>query len=162
MDIKKCTLPPFTVIGLVGKSTDGPGYVDKLWMEINRKGKSIMHLVKKDEDGDLAGVWGLMNDETGTFLPPGDKKSKTVVYMAGLEVNDNAKAPKGFEKWVIPEFDYLYVPVEGKKLQVIEAVMEYCAEENLVFAACPFDYMPADGKMMYMFFPVKPDPEMDE
>jgi len=162
MEVKKCTLPSFSVIGLVAESTDGPGYVDKLWMEINRKGKSIMHLAKKDDDDDIAGVWGLMNDETGTFLPPGEKKSKTIVYMAGIEVNDSAKAPKGFKKWVIPAFDYLYAPVEGEKIQTIQAVMDYCAEQKLAFAACPFDYMPADGKLMYMFFPVKPDPGTEE
>ena len=45
-EIKECTFEPFAVIGLVGTSDEGPGYVDALWQRMNRYGKSIMHLAK--------------------------------------------------------------------------------------------------------------------
>lgn len=155
IEIKECHFASFSVIGLVGENTDGPRYVDNLWREMNVKGKAIMHLAKKDDDGQIMGAWGLMNDETLSFLPPG-KKTEKVVYMAGIEVEDTAKAPKGFTKWSVPEFDYLYAQVGRNKLEVINAVLQYAEENEWEIAGCPFDFMPPDsGGEMFMFFPVQ-------
>ena len=98
IEIKECRFESFSVIGLVGDNSAGPRYVYNLWREMNVKGKAIMHLAKKDDDGQIMGAWGLMNDETLSFLPPGKKTEKTI-YLAGIEVDNAAKAPKGFTKW---------------------------------------------------------------
>ena len=103
------------------------------------------------------GAWGLMNDESLSFLPPDERKSKKVVYLAGIETAVDAKPPKGYTKWVVPAFDYVYAPVVGQKTAVIQEVMAYLDAHDLTFAACPFDFMPPGGGNMYLFFPVKAD-----
>ena len=160
-EIRECTFEPFAVIGLVGTSDEGPGYVDALWQRMNRYGKSIMHLAKKDDDGEIMGAWGLMNDDSLSFLPPDERKSKKVVYLAGIETDVDAKPPKGYTKWLVPAFDYVYAPVSGgkDKAAVIREVMAYLDTHDLTFAACPFDFMPPGGGDMYLFFPVKADPD---
>ena len=69
----------------------------------------------------------------------------------------DAKPPKGYTKWVVPAFDYVYAPVVGQKTAVIQEVMAYLDAHDLTFAACPFDFMPPGGGNMYLFFPVKAD-----
>ena len=155
IEIKECHFEAFTVIGLVGDDSAGPGFIGKLWQDINTKGKSIMHLAKKDEDGQIMGAWGLMNDETLSFLPPGQKSAKTI-YMAGIETEDNARPPKGFTKWVVPESDYLYAPAGQNKLDTIKSILRYAGENEWVPASCAFDFMPPDSNgEKYLFLPVK-------
>ena len=45
------------------------------------------------------------------------------------------------------------------KAAVIREVMAYLDTHDLTFAACPFDFMPPGGGDMYLFFPVKADPD---
>ena len=155
IEIKECRFESFSVIGLVGDNSAGPRYVDELWRAMNVQGKAVMHLAKKDDDGQIMGAWGLMNDETLSFLPPGKKTEKTV-YLAGIEVDNAAKAPKGFTKWTVPASDYLYAQVGRNKLDVINAVLQYAGENGWEISGCPFDFMPPDSRgEMFMFFPVK-------
>ena len=37
--------------------------------------------------------------------------------------------------------------------------IEGAGPHDLTFAACPFDFMPPGGGDMYLFFPVKADPD---
>ena len=154
-EIKTCHLDAFTVIGLVGDNTKGPGYIGRLWEEINVKGKSIMHLAKKDADGKVVGAWGLTNDETLSYVPLDKKKGKSL-YMAGIETEAGAKAPKGFTKWTVPAFDYLYAFAEANKLNTIHDILDYAAENGWEIIGSPFDFMPPDsGGQMVLFFPVR-------
>ena len=154
-EIKTCHLESFTVIGLVGDNSSGPGYIGKLWMEINQKGKAIMHLAKKDGDGKIVGAWGLTNDETLSYLPL-DKKTPKSLYMAGIEVEDRAKAPKGFTKWVVPAFDYLYAFAAANRLETIRDLLKYADDHGWEIAGSPFDFMPPDSKgEMVLFLSVK-------
>ena len=153
IEIKECHFEAFSVIGVVGDDSAGPGYIGKLWQEINTKGKAILHLAKKDDDGSIMGAWGLMNDETLSFLPPGQKTAKTV-YMAGIEVEDDARVPKGFAKWVVPASDYLYAPAGRNKLDTMKSILQYAEEHEWMPASCAFDFMPPESEM-YLFLPVK-------
>lgn len=153
-EVKTCHLDAFTVIGLVGDNTGGPGYIGRLWEEINVKGKAIMHLAKKDADGKVTGAWGLTNDETLSYLPLDRKKGKSL-YMAGIETEDDARAPKGFTKWKVPAFDYLYAFTERNKLNTIHAILEYAEENGWEIIGSPFDFMPPDSRQTVLFFPVR-------
>ena len=153
IEIKECHFTSFTVIGLVGDDSAGPGYVGKLWQEINTKGKAIMHLAKKDDEGNVMGAWGLMNDETLSFLPPEEKTARTI-YMAGIEAEDDARPPKGFTRWVVPESDYLYAPAGLNKVETVKSILQYAEEHGWVPASCAFDFMPPQSEM-YLFLPVR-------
>ena len=107
MKIEKVRKGSFAVIGKEGSTSDGDGFIQKLWEDANLHFNQISHLTKKDENGNLAGVWGAMSDFTHSFMPWEDFKSG--LYLAGAECIDEAQAPDGWVKWVIPGYEYLRV-----------------------------------------------------
>ena len=68
---------------------------------------------KKDDNGNLLGIWGAMSDLSRSFHPWEDNFSKGL-YLAGVECDDNAEAPSGWTKWIIPGYEYIYVEVENE------------------------------------------------
>ena len=98
----------FVVIGKEGSTLDGEGFIQKLWDDANGHFDEVAHLAKRDENGNLAGIWGAMSDLSHSFQPWEDGFSKGL-YLAGVECVDNAEAPDGWTKWVIPGYEYLVV-----------------------------------------------------
>ena len=66
----------------------------------------MRHLAKKDENGNLVGIWGAMSHLSRSLKPWEDNFSKGL-YLAGFECDDDAEAPKGWTKWIIPGYEYL-------------------------------------------------------
>lgn len=62
MKIEKCIKPSFTVIGKEGSTSDGVGFVQRLWENANSHFSEIQNLAKRNADGELCGVWGAMSD----------------------------------------------------------------------------------------------------
>lgn len=84
MKMERCKKESFTVIGKEGSTSDGEGFIQKLWDDANS------HSFKLWEDF----CRGL--------------------YLAGVECNDGAEAPAGWTKWVIPAYEYIYVECEDE------------------------------------------------
>ena len=121
MNINKCVKESFVVIGKEGSTNEGEGFIQKLWEDANGHFGEVEQLAKKDEQGNLLGIWGAMSDLSHAFLPWEDNFSKGL-YLAGVECVDTAQAPAGWTKWVIPGYEYIYVENEGDKVfvQVIQ------------------------------------------
>ena len=98
----------FVVIGKEGSTLDGEGFIQKLWDDANGHFDEVAHLAKRDENGNLVGIWGAMSDLSHSFQPWEDGFSKGL-YLAGVECVDNAEAPDGWTKWMIPGYEYLVV-----------------------------------------------------
>ena len=98
----------FVVIGKEGSTLDGEGFIQKLWDDANGHFTEVAHLAKRDENGNLLGIWGAMSDLSHSFQPWEDDFSKGL-YLAGVECVDNAEAPDGWTKWMIPGYEYLVV-----------------------------------------------------
>ena len=64
MNMEKCMKEAFAVIGKEGSTEDGPGFVQNLWTDANTHFAEVAQLAKKDENGNLVGIWGAMR-----FLP---------------------------------------------------------------------------------------------
>lgn len=62
MIIEKCKKESFVVIGKEGSTSDGEEFIQKLWDDANSHFGEIQHLAKKDENGNLVGIWGAMSD----------------------------------------------------------------------------------------------------
>ncbi len=105
MKVKKCIKEAFVVIGKEGSTLDGEGFIQKLWMDANSHFGEVAHLAKKDENGNIRGIWGAMSDFSRSFYPWEDFKKG--LYLAGVECRDDAEAPSGWTKWVIPGYEYL-------------------------------------------------------
>lgn len=65
-----------------------------------------------NENGELCGIWGAMSDFSHSFDPWQNNFSQGL-YLAGLECVDDAEAPKGWTKWVVPSYEYLCVECES-------------------------------------------------
>src|SRR5690554_2602843 len=112
MDYEQCVIKSFSVIGKQGSSADGHDFIGKLWMEANQGIHEIEPLIKK-ENGVYLGVWGLMSDNSYSFLP-WENNYQEGLYLAGYEVEDGANPPSGWVKWTVPSFEYIYIVVNGE------------------------------------------------
>lgn len=152
MKIEKCIKETFSVIGKEGSTEDGPGFVQNLWADANSHFAEVAHLAKKDESGNLVGIWGAMTDFFRTFQPWEDGFSKGL-YLAGVECWDDTEPLEGWTKWVIPGFEYLYVECEHDT--VFPEMIAYLQENNIPLAGAVNDFTcPKTGKN-YMFFPTR-------
>lgn len=151
MDIKTCVKESFAVIGKEGSTSDGEGFIQRLWSDANSHFAEVQHLAKKDKNGNIVGIWGAMSDFSRSFNPWEDFSKG--LYLAGVECRNDAKAPDGWTKWVIPGYEYIYTECEneGTFLEVIQYLQ--ANDINLVGAVHDFT-CPQTGKN-YIFFPIK-------
>ena len=125
----------FAVIGKEGSTSDGPGFIQKLWADANAHFSEVRALAKRDEAGRPVGFWGAMSDCSRSFKPWEDNFSKGL-YLAGVECEDGAQAPQGWTKWTIPGYEFM----KSQGIPLAGAVQDF---------TCP-----ATGTN-YMLFPIR-------
>lgn len=151
MNMEKCMKEAFAVIGKEGSTNDGPGFVQNLWTDANTHFAEVAQLAKKDENGNLVGIWGAMTDFSRSFLPWEDGFSRGL-YLAGVECVDDAQAPEGWVKWNVPGFEYLRVECDHDG--VFPEMIDYLRENGISLAGAVHDFTcPQTGKN-YMYFPI--------
>ena len=151
MEINKCVKESFVVLGKEGSTLDGEGFIQKLWDDANSHFEEVSHLAKKDENGNICGIWGAMSDFSHSFQPWEDFCKG--LYLAGVECNDDAEAPTGWKKWIIPGYEYLYVECEND--DTFSKTIAYMKENDIPLAGAVHDFTcPQTGKN-YMFFPIR-------
>jgi len=152
MKIKKYTKEAFIVIGKEGSTLDGPGFIPKLWEDANSHFDEVQPLAKKDEKGNLVGIWGAMSDCSRSFKPWEDNFTKGL-YLAGVECMEDAEAPEGWTKWTIPGCEYICAECENEN--TFSEVLNYMGQNELVLVGAVHDFTcPSTGKN-YMYFPIK-------
>jgi len=153
MEFNKCIKESFSVIGKEGSTNDGNGFIQKLWQDANENFEEVSHLAKRDNEGNILGIWGAMSDLSGSFKPWEDNFTKGL-YLAGLEVNDDAIPPKGWTKWVIPSYEYIYVKCDED--DIFFKVIKYLKDNNLQLVGAVNDFnCPEENGQLYMFFPIR-------
>ena len=152
MKIEQCKKASFVVIGKEGTTLDGDGFIQRLWADANAHFNEVQPLAKKDENGNLVGIWGAMSDLSHSYQP-WEENFTTGRYLAGVECTDDAEAPDGWTKWVIPGFEYICAEVEHE--HTFSEIHNYLAEHDLTLAGAVHDFTcPLSGKS-YMFFPIR-------
>lgn len=152
MEIKRCQMASFAVIGKEGSTNDGDGFIAKLWEDANSRFGEVVHLAAKDERGNLLGIWGAMSDMSRSYQPWEDGFSKGL-YLAGVQCEMNSEAPAGWTKWVIPAYEYLYAECDTPDL--FPTMLQYMEEKGYALAGAVHDFTcPQTGKS-YMFFPIR-------
>ncbi len=130
---------------------DGAEFIKKLWDDANSHFDEVQHLAKKDKDGNIGGIWGAMSDFSRSFKPWEDFSKG--LYLAGVECVDNAEAPDGWTKWIIPGYEYIYVECEDD--DTFPMTIKYLEDNDIPLAGAIHDFIcPQTGKS-YMFFPVR-------
>jgi len=152
MEIQRCAKESFSVIGKEGSTEEGYGFIQKLWADANSHFNEVAELAKKDEKDNPIGIWGAMSDLSHSFKPWEDNFTKGL-YLAGVEVREDAQAPQGWVKWTIPAYEYIYV--ENESSDTFAEVIKYLKENNILLVGAAHDFTcPEDGQA-YLFFPVK-------
>ena len=153
MEFNKCIKESFSVIGKEGSTNDGNGFIQKLWQDANENFTEVANLAKKDNKGNILGIWGAMSDFSRSFKHWEDNFSKGL-YLAGVEVNDDAIPPKGWTKWTIPAYEYIYVKIDEPDIFI--RVIEYLKNNNLELVGAVNDFnCPEEKGQGYMFFPIR-------
>lgn len=152
MKVEKCIKSSFTVIGKEGSTNDGNDFIQNLWEKANSNFNEIEHLAKKNENGKLCGVWGAMSDFSRSFNPWENNFSQGL-YLAGLECVDDAEAPRGWTKWVVPSYEYIYV--ECDSLDTFPEMIEYLNKNNINLVGAVHDFTNPETGKNYMFFPIR-------
>ena len=152
MKIEKYTKESFVVIGMEGSTDEGSGFIKRLWDDANSRFAEVEHLAKRNENGELVGIWGAMTDFSRAFHPWEDVFSKGL-YLAGVECGDSAEPPEGWTKWVVPGFEYLRV--ECDRDSVFSEMIAHLKENHIPLVGAVHDFTcPRTGKN-YMYFPIR-------
>ena len=156
MKYKMIDLPKIAIIGKEGLCTKEKNVVQELWRQANAHFSEVAELGMKNADGSFVGFWGAMSDETRSFKPWTDGFSRGL-YLAGLEVNEDAPVPDGWVKWVLPARKYLVTEVTPESYgRTFRNVIDSLIPElglKLAGAVCDFTE-PATGQNK-LFFPVE-------
>lgn len=141
----------FAVIGKMGSTADGEGFIQKLWDDANGHFDEVAHLAKRDAGGALVGIWGAMSDFSLSFRPWEDNFRRGL-YLAGVECVDHAEAPDGWTRWVIPSYEYMVVEDHPG---AFEAAIEQLSEAGIPLAGAVHERIdPATGRVC-LYFPVR-------
>ena len=150
MGVSRVVKQRFTVIGIEGSTNDGSGFIEKLWKEANSRFAEIMDLCKRDENGVFVGFWGAMSDFTRSFKPwEGFSQG---LYLAGAECEDEAGAPSGWTKWVVPAFEYLRFDCE--EFEFGQAI-DYVRDHGFSLAGAVHDFTDPHTGKSYLYIPIK-------
>lgn len=152
MEIQTCTKQSFSVIGKEGSTKDGKDFIQRLWNDANSHFQEVAELAKKDENGNLIGIWGAMSDLSRSFKPWENNFTKGL-YLAGVEVTDDSKAPQGWVKWTIPSYEYIYVKSESSS--TFADVIKYLEGKGISLAGAVHDFTCPETGQGYIFFPIR-------
>ena len=151
MELQRCSMEAFSVIGKEGSTMDGEGFVQNLWQEANSNFDEVKPLAKKDDSGNVIGIWGAMSDLTHSFKNWQNNFTEGL-YLAGVEVTEDAIAPEGWVKWTIPAYEYIYV--ENESPTTFPEMVEYLNKNNISLVGAAHDFICPETGKNYIFFPV--------
>lgn len=142
----------FCIIGKEGSTNMGEGFIHLLWNATNSHLREVQGLAKKDIDGNFVGCWGAMSNFSMDYKPWEDHYTKGM-YLAGIECPDNALAPYGWTKWVVPGFQFLKVECEDKN--TYSNGLQYLSKHGLKLQGAVQYYIDTHNGKSYMCFPIK-------
>ena len=152
MNIERCEMSAFAVIGKEGSTNDGEGFIGRLWEDANGNFGEVAHLAAKDDNGNLLGIWGAMSDMSRSFQPWEDGFTKGL-YLAGVQCELDKEAPEEWTKWVIPAYEYLYTECDAP--DTFPRVIRYMEENGIPLAGAVHDFTCPETGKSFMFFPIR-------
>ncbi|WP_135552925.1 GyrI-like domain-containing protein [Paenibacillus cymbidii] len=132
--------PSFTVIGKLGRGAarDAVDWIPPLWQVANSRFAEASDLAKRDAEGNLVGIWGAMSDVLERFERWGEEGK----YLAGVEAVDDAVAPEGWTRWVVPAFRYVAAPctLDSYKETMQRILTDYLPSHGYAIAGAIQEY----------------------
>ena len=109
-------------------------------------------LAKKDADGTLVGIRGIMTDFSRSFQPWENNYTQGL-YLAGVVCEPETEPPTGWSKWTVTGYEYLRVACDGTDM--FSCMITYLQREQLLLVGAMQDYTcPLTGKN-YILFPIR-------
>ncbi|NLN47004.1 MAG: GyrI-like domain-containing protein [Clostridiaceae bacterium] len=152
MEFRECVKESFCVIGKEGSTEDGIAFAKALWKDANAHFSEVSPVAKRDEHGDLAGIWGLMTDFSRTFQPWENGFTKGL-YLAGVEVEPDAVPPQGWVPWVVPTFEY--VCIKNENPDSFAKGLTCLKENNFTLAGAVQEFTNPEDGTGYLYYPVR-------
>ena len=149
--MQKVVVNAFCVIGKTGSTEEGPGMIQRLWKEANEHFAEVEPLAKKNAEGRIAGIWGVMTRSDMSFQPWEDNFT-CGLYMAGVEAEEDAVAPQGWKKWIVPGFECFKVPVESPN--TFSQTIDWMKQNGIELVAAVQDFTDPATQKSYMLFPI--------
>ena len=151
MKIERRVKESFAVIGKEGSTRDGEGFIRRLWDDANAHFDQVADLARRDEGGNLVGIWGAMTDFSRSFMPWEDFSRG--LYLAGVECRDGAEPPDGWVKWTVPGYEYLCA--ERESADSFSEVLAYMKANVIPLVGAAHDFSDPQTGKDYMFFPIR-------
>lgn len=157
MEIKLIEKQSFAVIGKLGQgmANEGPDWIPPLWQEANGSFNEIESLAKRDDAGNMVGIWGAMSDINDKF----ERWSEQGKYLAGCEAMDSAKAPEGWTKWVVPSYKYAVAECTQDTYGSVfnHMVQEYLPQHEYTIVGAVHEFYDPKGTngKLYLYFPIE-------
>ena len=151
MIVEKWIKESFAVIGKEGSTSDGDGFIQRLWADANSHFEEVQHLAKKDTNGTLIGIWGAMSDFSRSFSPWEDFSEG--LYLAGAECYDSAEAPSGWTKWTVPGYEYICAEREDD--DTFSQAIKYLEDQAIPLVGSVHDFTSPQTGKNYILFPIR-------
>ena len=71
MNIEQFEKASFVVVGKKGSTSDGAGFIQRLWDDANSHFGEVQYLAKRDEKGNLMEIWELLGSGEQCLTFPG-------------------------------------------------------------------------------------------
>ncbi len=144
-------LNSFSLLGKEGSTSEGPGFVERLWDKAERGVPEILPSLKTGRYGPV--YWGAMSS-FARDLSPWEHDFKEGLYLAGFEMADPALAsPKNWVKWDIPARRYFMVEVKDDYGVSFLEGLTSLKKWGHVLSGAVFDHM-AQG-VLYLYYPIE-------
>ena len=158
MEFEKYTKKSFVLLGMEGSVHGDPIIILKLWKYANLRHERIEQYIIRNEEGKIDGVWGAKSDFSYSFKPWENNHTEGV-YLAGVECVEDAEPPRGWDKWIMPGYEYIKVEcVEDDNLfneMTFNEAMQYFDENSIEVIASVQEYTDLKTRKNYLLFPIK-------
>ena len=167
MGIKIIEKPTFYVLGKAktGLTKESYLWIPPLWESLQNSFSSIKDLILKDAKGKPQGIWGVMSDDTHSYLPwrnvaamfdPCIKLSGEIygMYIAGYEAKSGIHVPKGWDYWRVPAFKYATIECDTDHYSDMLKYMlfTYLKEKDYTLAGAIHEYY--KNNKMFLYVPI--------
>ncbi len=151
MELRFVQKEAFAVLGRLGSTREGEGFIQRLWQEANDHFPEIEPFVRRAADGSFSGFWGLMSDEGMGFLPWEEDFTRGL-YLAGAEVSPDAQPPEGWVKWTAPASEYAVAAAGPEAFRETLAALE---ARGLALCGAVYDFTDPKTGEGFQYFPIR-------
>ena len=146
------SLPAIHIIGMEGSTEEDPDIAKVLWAKANSRYSEVEPLALRDGFDQPLAFWGAMTDLSRSFHPWEENFTKGL-YLAGVQVAEDALPPPGWTKWTLPAS--LYMTVDGSLPDAFRRTLEALEYKDMPLAGAVQERIDPSTGEVTLFFPIE-------